>query len=143
MAKCDFNKLALQFYWSHTSAWVFSCKFAASFCRVVITGHVGFRNLSVVVNHFKMTCGNVMFFTTLISFNFTQTFLSVYFSWFLCAWQFFNFTIYVFFLQNKHKTSAFFKKNLVPANKDETLNKSAFGSDESNHSLAINSVKNL
>ena len=48
-----------------------------------------------------------------------------------------------FFLQNKHKTSAFFKKNLVPANKDETLNKSAFASDESNHSLAINSVKNL
>ena len=50
---------------------------------------------------------------------------------------------FMVFLQNKHKTSAFFKKNLVPANKDETLNKSAFGSDESNHSLAINSVKNL
>ena len=27
--KCDFNKIALQLYWNHTSARVFSCKFAA------------------------------------------------------------------------------------------------------------------
>ena len=25
--KCDFNKVAKQIYWNHTSAWVFSCKF--------------------------------------------------------------------------------------------------------------------
>ena len=25
MPKCDFNKFALQLYWNHTSAWVFSC----------------------------------------------------------------------------------------------------------------------
>ena len=31
MPKCDFNKVALQIYWNHTSAWVFSCKFAAYF----------------------------------------------------------------------------------------------------------------
>ena len=31
MPKCDFNKFAKQFYWIHTSAWVFSCKFAAYF----------------------------------------------------------------------------------------------------------------
>ena len=31
MPKCDFNKVALQLYWNHTSAWVFSCKFAAYF----------------------------------------------------------------------------------------------------------------
>ena len=31
MPKCDFNKVAKQLYWSHTSAWVFSCKFAAYF----------------------------------------------------------------------------------------------------------------
>ena len=31
MSKCDFNKVALQLYWNHTSAWVFSCKFAAHF----------------------------------------------------------------------------------------------------------------
>ena len=31
MPKCNFNKVALQLYWNHTSAWVFSCKFAAYF----------------------------------------------------------------------------------------------------------------
>ena len=29
--KCDFNKVALQLYWNYTSAWMFSCKFAAYF----------------------------------------------------------------------------------------------------------------
>ena len=29
MQKCDFRKVANQLYWNHTSAWVFSCKFAA------------------------------------------------------------------------------------------------------------------
>ena len=29
--KCDFNKVAKQLYWNRTSAWVFSCKFAAYF----------------------------------------------------------------------------------------------------------------
>ena len=31
MSKWDFNKVALQLYWNHTLAWVFSCKFAAYF----------------------------------------------------------------------------------------------------------------
>ena len=31
MPKCDFNKVALQLYRNHTSAWVFSCNFAAYF----------------------------------------------------------------------------------------------------------------
>ena len=31
MPKCDFNKVAKQLYWNHTSAWVFSCRFAAYF----------------------------------------------------------------------------------------------------------------
>ena len=31
MPKCDFNKVTLQIYWNHTSAWVFSCNFAAYF----------------------------------------------------------------------------------------------------------------
>ena len=31
MPKCDFNKVAKQLYWNQTSAWVFSCKFAAYF----------------------------------------------------------------------------------------------------------------
>ena len=31
MLKYNFNKLAWQLYWNHTSAWMFSCKFAAYF----------------------------------------------------------------------------------------------------------------
>ena len=31
MPMCDFNKIALQLYWNHTSAWVFFCKFTAYF----------------------------------------------------------------------------------------------------------------
>ena len=31
MPKCDFNKIAKQLYWNHTSACLFSCKFAAYF----------------------------------------------------------------------------------------------------------------
>ena len=31
MPKCDFNKVTMQRYWNHTSAWVFSCKFAPYF----------------------------------------------------------------------------------------------------------------
>ena len=31
MAKCDFNKVIRQLYWSHTSTWVLYCKFAAYF----------------------------------------------------------------------------------------------------------------
>ena len=27
MLKCDFSKIANQFYWNHTSTWVFSCNF--------------------------------------------------------------------------------------------------------------------
>ena len=31
MPKYDFNKVALQLYWNHTSAWAFSCKYTAYF----------------------------------------------------------------------------------------------------------------
>ena len=31
MPKCNFNRVAKQLYWNHTSAWVFSCKFVAYF----------------------------------------------------------------------------------------------------------------
>ena len=31
MPKCDFKRVAKQLYWNHTSAWVFSCNFAACF----------------------------------------------------------------------------------------------------------------
>ena len=35
MPKCDFNKVAKQLYWNHTSAWVFSYKFVAYFQNTV------------------------------------------------------------------------------------------------------------
>ena len=31
MLKCDFNKVVLELYWNHTSAWMFSCKFCCIF----------------------------------------------------------------------------------------------------------------
>ena len=34
MWKCDFNKFATQLYWNRTSAWAFSCKFAAYFQNI-------------------------------------------------------------------------------------------------------------
>ena len=34
MSKWDFNKVAKQLYWNHTSAWVLSCKFAGYFQNI-------------------------------------------------------------------------------------------------------------
>ena len=40
MPKCDFNKVALQVYCNRTSAWVFSCKFAAYFQNTFLRKHL-------------------------------------------------------------------------------------------------------
>ena len=40
MPKSDFNKVAKQVYWNHTSAWVFSCKFAAKFQNNFFSEHL-------------------------------------------------------------------------------------------------------
>ena len=40
MLKCDFNKVALQLYWNHTSAWVFYCKFIAYFQNIFFWEHL-------------------------------------------------------------------------------------------------------
>ena len=37
MPKFDFNKAALQLYWNHTIAWVFSCKFGRYFQNTFFT----------------------------------------------------------------------------------------------------------
>ena len=39
-AECDFNKVALQLYENRTSAWVFSCKFAAYFQNTFFLEHL-------------------------------------------------------------------------------------------------------
>ena len=43
MPKCDFNKVGLQLYGNHTSAWVFSCKFAAYFQNTFYQEHLCVR----------------------------------------------------------------------------------------------------
>ena len=40
IAKCDFNKVALQLSWNRTSAWMFSCKFAAYFQNTFFSEHL-------------------------------------------------------------------------------------------------------
>ena len=52
--KCDFNKVALQLYWNHTSTWVFSCKFAAYFRNTFSQEHLwvaAFENLTFQMYH--------------------------------------------------------------------------------------------
>ena len=34
LPKCDFNKIAKQFYWNHISAWMSSCKLSAYFQNI-------------------------------------------------------------------------------------------------------------
>ena len=40
MPKCGFNKVALQLYWNHTLAWMFSSKFAAYFQNTFSQEHL-------------------------------------------------------------------------------------------------------
>ena len=40
MPKCDFDKAAQRLYWNHTSAWVFSCNFAAYFQNSFFKEHL-------------------------------------------------------------------------------------------------------
>ena len=40
MPKCDVNKVSKQLYWNRTSAWVFSCKFAAYFQNTFSQEHL-------------------------------------------------------------------------------------------------------
>ena len=40
MTKCDFDKVAFELYWNHTSAWVLSCKFAAYFQDIFLQKHL-------------------------------------------------------------------------------------------------------
>ena len=40
MSKGDFNKATLQLYWNNTSAWVFSCKYAAYFQSTFLDEHL-------------------------------------------------------------------------------------------------------
>ena len=50
MSKCDFNKIAKQLYWNHTSAYVFSCKFATYFRTTFLRNTSGRLLLNEVLN---------------------------------------------------------------------------------------------
>ena len=54
MAKGDFNKLAMQLYWIRTSAWMFSCIFAAYF-RLPFPKNASVRLLLIIFKtYFKL-----------------------------------------------------------------------------------------
>ena len=40
MPKCDFIEVALQLYLNHTSAWIFSCRFAAYLQNIFFQEHI-------------------------------------------------------------------------------------------------------
>ena len=52
MPKCDFNVVANQLYWNHTSAWVFSCKLPAYFQNTFSWEHL-WRAASAIFNCMK------------------------------------------------------------------------------------------
>ena len=61
MLKCEINKVAKQLYWNHTSAWEFSCKFAAYFQNIFSWKHLWvaasvariFANAYLTLGYFK------------------------------------------------------------------------------------------
>ena len=68
MPKCDLNKVALQLYWNHTLAWVFSCKFAAYFQNTFYKEHLwmaasreNWCKVEISINNFprQMTIGDI------------------------------------------------------------------------------------
>ena len=62
MPKCNFNKVAKQLYWNHTSAWVFSCKFAAYFQNTFSQEHLwtadstNCSQIKLVIYQFAFCC---------------------------------------------------------------------------------------
>ena len=54
MPKCGFNRVVLQLYWNHSSAWLFSRKFAAYFQNTFSLEHV-WRAASEICEFFKST----------------------------------------------------------------------------------------
>ena len=69
MPRCDLNKVAKQLYWNHTSAWVFSCKFAAHFQNIFSKEHI-WRAASGKT-HLVQEATYFPFFTPLYDLNWT------------------------------------------------------------------------
>ena len=63
MPKCDFNKVSkqLQLWWNRTSAWVFSCKFAAYFQNTFSQEHIWIvSELFHFSNHSKLIAFHIL-----------------------------------------------------------------------------------
>ena len=83
--KCDFNKAVLQLYWNRTSAWVFSCKFAAYFQNtffkntsewlLLILWNKVWELLSQPDKIFSIIKSYVLFWLTRVLYWFSGTFL--------------------------------------------------------------------
>ena len=56
MPKCNFNEVALQLYWNCTSAWVFSCKFAAYFQNNFSQEHLWMAAPEIVTSRSSNSC---------------------------------------------------------------------------------------
>ena len=69
--KCDFNKIALQLNWNHTSAWVFSCKFAAYFQNTSSWEHL-WRTASVFVRIMGVQLGETHYGNSSGNFHWTK-----------------------------------------------------------------------
>ena len=74
MQKCDFNKIAIQLYWNHTSAWVTSCRFVADLQNTFSEDHIWraatvYLYLIFLIRHLKKTSLNLV-----LSANFHLTF---------------------------------------------------------------------
>ena len=85
MAKCDFNKVAKQLHWNHSSAWVFSCKFTAYFKNTFSKDQLwmaasDYLNLSITqsLKIFKKIYQSLFFFTKPFEASQKQSFLSNY-----------------------------------------------------------------
>ena len=82
MFKCNFNKVAKQFYWNHTLAWVFSCKFAAYFQNtfhkntygrlLFLSTSYGFYSLNIVSSQFQSRLLFETQLTTIKYFDYTH-----------------------------------------------------------------------
>ena len=61
MPKCDFNKVAKQLYRNYTSAWVYSCKFAAYFQNMISYEHLWAAASELWTSHHFPVCQKILF----------------------------------------------------------------------------------
>ena len=69
MQKCDFNKVAKQLYWNHTSAGLFSCKFAAYFQNSFFIKHLWVAASALLFYDFECLMFNIIKLQNKLSLN--------------------------------------------------------------------------